>query len=228
MFPDLTRDDVFRIETRRLWLRWPRFQDAHRIVQIAANTEVAEMVGVLAIPFPANGGETYVFEGRKGNAVGTQLRLVIAEKRRPDHFIGIIGSRWLSAPDEAKARVSLGFWLDPAQWGNGLATEAAQALIDAIFAFTDADEIESMVRVINPASRRVLEKCGFQNVGPDMWDAPALRSRVPVDRFVLARSTFRSLKGWRDPRFEGREASDPVATDRSGRRGTPQQMAALA
>ncbi len=28
MFPDLTRDDVFRIETKRLWLRWPRIQDA--------------------------------------------------------------------------------------------------------------------------------------------------------------------------------------------------------
>jgi hypothetical protein len=24
MFPDLLRDDVFRLETRRLWLRWPR------------------------------------------------------------------------------------------------------------------------------------------------------------------------------------------------------------
>ena len=28
MFPDLTRDDVFRLETRRLWLRWPRAADA--------------------------------------------------------------------------------------------------------------------------------------------------------------------------------------------------------
>ena len=35
MFPDLTRDDVFRLETRRLWLRWPRLADAQAIVRLA-------------------------------------------------------------------------------------------------------------------------------------------------------------------------------------------------
>ena len=33
MFPDLTRDDVFRLETRRLWLRWPRLADVQAIVR---------------------------------------------------------------------------------------------------------------------------------------------------------------------------------------------------
>ena len=28
LFHDLTRDDVFRLETRRLWLRWPRLASA--------------------------------------------------------------------------------------------------------------------------------------------------------------------------------------------------------
>ena len=28
MFPEIAKDDVFRIETRRLWLRWPRLADA--------------------------------------------------------------------------------------------------------------------------------------------------------------------------------------------------------
>ena len=31
MFPDLARDDVFRLETSRLWLRWPRMGDAAAI-----------------------------------------------------------------------------------------------------------------------------------------------------------------------------------------------------
>ena len=28
MFPEITRDDIFRLETERLWLRWPRAADA--------------------------------------------------------------------------------------------------------------------------------------------------------------------------------------------------------
>ena len=35
MFPELTRDDVFRLETRRLWLRWPRMADANAILRLA-------------------------------------------------------------------------------------------------------------------------------------------------------------------------------------------------
>ena len=31
MFPDYFRDDVFRLETQRLWLRWPTAADAPTI-----------------------------------------------------------------------------------------------------------------------------------------------------------------------------------------------------
>jgi hypothetical protein len=37
MFPDLARDDVFRLETPRLWLRWPRICDAAAIHNFAAD-----------------------------------------------------------------------------------------------------------------------------------------------------------------------------------------------
>ena len=47
MFPDLTRDDVFRLETRRLWLRWPRQADAQAIVRLAGEKSVAEMTARL-------------------------------------------------------------------------------------------------------------------------------------------------------------------------------------
>jgi hypothetical protein len=36
MFPDLTADDIFRIETERLWLRWPRASDALAITSFVS------------------------------------------------------------------------------------------------------------------------------------------------------------------------------------------------
>jgi RimJ/RimL family protein N-acetyltransferase len=42
-------------------------------------------------------------------------------------------------------------------------------------------------RVSNPASRRVLEKCGFQWTGVGLYRIRALASSAPVDRFRLDR-----------------------------------------
>ena len=43
MFPDITRDDVFRIETPRLWLRWPERRDCAAIRAYASCFAVADM-----------------------------------------------------------------------------------------------------------------------------------------------------------------------------------------
>ncbi len=52
MFPEITRDDVFRLETRRLWLRWPRAKDAAQHAAIVAHRDVAEMTSRIPHPLP--------------------------------------------------------------------------------------------------------------------------------------------------------------------------------
>jgi RimJ/RimL family protein N-acetyltransferase len=193
MFPELTRDDVFRIETRRLWLRWPKVQDANAIARLAGAADVAEMTGTVPHPYPPGEAERFVFAARKGNATGCSLQLAIAPRQVPDQFLGVIGAR---AKD---GQMDMGYWLGEPHWGQGFATEAAHALIDAVFTYTEAAAMTASARVVNPASRGVIEKCGFQFVGSDMAEAPARGGRVAVDRFRLSRSTWESLKDWRAP-----------------------------
>jgi RimJ/RimL family protein N-acetyltransferase len=201
MFPDLTRDDVFRIETRRLWLRWPRVQDAVAVQRVHANADVAAMTGVIPHPFPSGAAERFIFEERKANATGQRMSLAIAPRDKPDVYIGRVGSRILPTGANGRLRCSLGYWLDPAHWGKGFVTEAAHGLIDTIFSYTDMEEVEASARVINPSSRRVLEKCGFQFITSQMMDLPELKGGVHVDTFLLRRSTWESLKDWRGPRI---------------------------
>jgi hypothetical protein len=64
MFPDLTRDDVFRLETRRLWLRWPRLADAQAITRLAGEKAVAEMTARIPHPYTPEEAERFIFQAR--------------------------------------------------------------------------------------------------------------------------------------------------------------------
>ncbi|HEY1543018.1 MAG TPA: GNAT family N-acetyltransferase, partial [Xanthobacteraceae bacterium] len=48
----------------------------------------------------------------------------------------------------------------------------------------------------NPASRHVIEKCGFQWTGVGLCRIRAIHSSAPVDRFRLERGIWASLKSW--------------------------------
>lgn len=192
MFPDLTRDDVFRLETRRLWLRWPRLADAQAIVRFAGEKAVAEMTARIPHPYIPEMAERFVFQARQSNADGRSLQLAITPKGKPNSLIGLVGI----GPSPEDGKPSLGYWLGIPFWGQGYATEGARALIDAFFAYGHEDELRALARVINPGSRRVLEKCGFAYQGSGLAELQARGGFYPADHFRLDRRAWESLKSW--------------------------------
>src|SRR6201999_1478156 len=90
----------------------------------------------------------------------------------------------------------LGYWLGVAHWGRGFGTEAARAAVDFFFETFQADTLFAYARVSNPASRNVLEKCGFQWTGVELQRFEVLASSAPVDSFRLSRGVWTSLKSW--------------------------------
>lgn len=191
MFPELTRDDVFRLETRRLWLRWPRMADASAILRQAGEKAVAEMTASIPHPYPVDAVEPFIFAMRKGNALGDHLVLAITPRSKPNELIGMIG-----AHKQATGVPFIGYWLGTQHWNKGYATEAVQALIDSLFTLVDIPAIEADTRVINPASRRVLEKSGFRAEGSFLKSLPARGGLFPCEQFRLDRSTWSALKSW--------------------------------
>lgn len=191
MFPELTRDDVFRLETRRLWLRWPRMADANAILRLAGEKAVAEMTASIPHPYPSQAVEPFIFGARKGNALGEHLMLAITPRSKPNELIGMIG-----AHAQATGVPFIGYWLGAPHWGKGYATEAVQGLIDSLFSLIDVAAVEADTRVINPASRRVLEKSGFRAEGSFLKSLPARGGLFPCEQFRLDRSTWAALKSW--------------------------------
>jgi ribosomal-protein-alanine N-acetyltransferase len=109
-------------------------------------------------------------------------------------FIGWCSlTRW--NPDYRSA--SLGYCLDDSAWGNGYATEAAQALLQWAFGTLDLNRVQAETDTRNAASARVLEKLGFMREG-------ALRENCVVNGEVSDSWVFGLI------RREWRPRSEPV------------------
>ena len=173
------------LETERLVLRAPRLGDAKTIAVLANDRRIAENTARIAHPYRLADAEDFIASANLGNEAVFFITL------RNGLVIGGCGFLQVDRhPPE------IGYWLGVKHWGKGYATEAVRALIDHAFTNTDHMALQSSVRVTNPASRRVLEKCGFQWTGVGLCRIRALGSSVPVDRFRLERGIWTALKSW--------------------------------
>ena len=191
MFPDYFRDDVFRLETQRLWLRWPTAADAATIEKLAGEHEIAQFTARIPHPYPKGSAEGFVLAARKANCNGAALHLALALRQKPGVAIGMVSL------EGAGDTLELGYWLGRMYWGSGLMSEAVAGLLDFVWLATDIEKIEAAAALPNLRSRRALERAGFVSTGEGLVDAPARGGALPARRFELLRSTprFGALPG---------------------------------
>jgi RimJ/RimL family protein N-acetyltransferase len=65
----------------------------------------------------------------------------------------------------------IGYWVAKPYWNQGICTEALRLMLDHIRETTDIKSLISGHFVDNPASGRVMEKCGFVPTGETCIDA---------------------------------------------------------
>lgn len=193
MFPEISREDIFRLETRRLWLRWPHASDMRAAAAPVAGAPAPEEASGDPYRDPA-----VLAAWRDANATGTELHFVMTGRGIDRGLIGSVDLVPVRGHAEA-CGLRLRVWLDAAMHGRGLATEAVQATVDTAFMLTATPLVSASARVLDPAFRRVLEKCGFGYCGTGLdpaGDGPGLTAS---DRFRLDRKAWASLKSWRVP-----------------------------
>jgi RimJ/RimL family protein N-acetyltransferase len=173
------------LETERLILRAPRLGDAKAVAMLANDRRIAENTARIPHPYRLGDAEDFIAQA----SLSGEMIFFITQRNG-----ALIGACGLSDVDGQAPE--LGYWLGVRHWGKSYATEAVRAVIDYGFSELDHDALQSCARVTNPASRRVLEKCGFQWTGVGLHRMLALNSSVPVDRFRLDRGLWSSLKSW--------------------------------
>jgi RimJ/RimL family protein N-acetyltransferase len=180
----LRENSIPVLETGRLVLRAPRRADVKAMTVLANDRRIAE--NTARIPHPYREEDAKQFLGAVNRQDGEAVFVISLDAK----LIGVCGVE----PREGGAEI--GYWLGTPYWGKGYATEAVRALIDFAFDDLDHDALQAGARVTNPASRRVLEKCGFQWTGVGLYRIRAINSSAPIDRFRLDRGLWASLKSW--------------------------------
>ena len=172
--------------TARLILRAPRLGDAKVIAALANDRHIAENTARIPHPYKLGDAKDWI-GGANTNPDEEQYVITLSDGT-------LIGACGIEQPDDGMA--SIGYWLGQPFWGKGYATEAVRALIDHAFGELEHEELQASARVTNPASRHVIEKCGFQWTGVGLCRIRAIHSSAPVDRFRLERGIWASLKSW--------------------------------
>jgi RimJ/RimL family protein N-acetyltransferase len=174
------------LETERLILRAPTLEDAKHVAALANDKRIAENTRRLPHPYSRTDAQDFISAVNVPN--GEIAFLITTREGVP------VGACGVAAYDETAPEI--GYWLGTPFWNRGFATEAVRALIDFAFTELEHDTLSAGARVTNPASRRILEKCGFQWTGVGLVRIRALNSSAPIDRFRLDRGLWTSLRSW--------------------------------
>jgi RimJ/RimL family protein N-acetyltransferase len=162
------------IETDRLVLRPLQRSDKGMLQLYAGDARVARMTTSIPHPLPPGAEDAFIDRA-------------LSEKRREDvwaldgtrsglgELVGVIG---LERMEDAARQSEVGYWVAPAFWNTGLASEAVTALLAAnphgaatVFASVFQD---------NPVSARVLTNAGFEYLGDAEAFSVARGARVPT------------------------------------------------
>jgi [ribosomal protein S5]-alanine N-acetyltransferase len=150
-----------RLVTERLVLRALDLDDAPAISERAGDRRVARFLMAVPSPYPVSLATRWIMARIAWWPQQRGVTLAITRREAPEQLLGSVSLRRYARDQRAE----LGYWLGADAWGQGYATEAADALVDFGFRELQLRRIYAQVLEGNQASCRVLEKVGMLSEG---------------------------------------------------------------
>lgn len=149
-----------KIETKRLILRPISLFDAKDMFEYASEPEVSKF---LTWEPHKSIEDTLEVLNKMTNASDNHkiFAVVLKENKK---MIGTIDAIIFGRSDEDR-KIEVGYCIGKNYWNKGLTTEALNAMINFLFKEYNIHRIQAKHALKNPASGRVMEKCGMKKEG---------------------------------------------------------------
>jgi len=164
------------IETERFILRPLRKSDSGLLEMHTGDKRVAEATRAIPHPLPPGATEAYIARSQKDDRVED---VWVMDGSAADHA-EVLGVVWLTRMDREQSEIA--FWVAPAFWNTGLASEAVRAMVAA-----NPHQAKTMFAEVfqdNPASARVITNAGFEYLGDAEAYSVARDAAVPTWTYV--------------------------------------------
>ncbi|WP_096187381.1 GNAT family N-acetyltransferase [Evansella halocellulosilytica] len=148
------------ITTNRLVLRLFQKSDAAAVTKLCNNYNIYKHTLYLPYPYSIEDALSWIVHHSDHFNADKSYEFAITDKESGELFGAIALSN-----NETFQNGEIAYWIGEQFWGNGYATEAAQAIIQ--FAFDEKNYHKVFARYFhsNPASGRVLQKLGMKKEG---------------------------------------------------------------
>ena len=176
------------LETNRLFLRPMSVADAPRVAAFGGDPDVARMIFRATVPWPLDVVEKFLNDWRWQGQLGFRLGIC---RKDTGALIGTIG---VGRPEygHVKGQPDIFHFFDLSESGQGFASEAVRAFVEAIFLRFEPASLGADVFHDNPASMRVLSKAGFEKTGTAMATSAARLEPAPVSVYRLANPNLKA------------------------------------
>ena len=167
--------DGITLESDRIVLRPWREKDAAALYKYASDPEVGPRAG-----WPPHKSIKESLEIiRTVFHNDTTWAIELKETGEPLGAMGYLPSEGSHLPSR-KGEPLVGYWVGRPYWNRGICTEALQLMLDHISEATDIRSLIGSHFIDNPASGRVMEKCGFVPTGETCIDQTLAGSDSPM------------------------------------------------
>ena len=175
-----------RLPTQRLVLRPPCAADDAAVLALLDDPAIARMTE--RIPHPIKLAD--IADRRRLNKDNGECMYAV---EHDGEVIGGAGVKLPGSGEPPRTMPRLGYWIGAPYQGTGYATEAVGAVVSACFGTLKCEIVGAGVFADNPASVRVLAKCGFQPVGRYMTFSASRRCECETIDFNLTAEHYRTL-----------------------------------
>lgn len=146
------------LNTQRLVLRPFETSDAKRVQTLAGAKEIGDVTSTVPHPYPDGVAETWISTHLENWIKRDLVTYAIVEKNT-NSLVGCISLIRIGSE-----LPELGYWIGVEYWGSGYCTEACQAILEFGYKEFNLKTIYGRHFARNPASGRVMEKCGLKYV----------------------------------------------------------------
>ena len=178
---------IVPLETPSLILRPLELADAEQTQKLFPRWEIVRFLnGRVPWPYPNDGAFTFYRDvALPAMARGEEWTWSLRLKTNPDQLIGSIGLM-------KEANNNRGFWLGLAWQGQGLMSEAADAVTDYWFDDLRFPVLRIPKAVENTASRRISEKQGMRMIAIEERDY--VSGRLPAEIWEITAEEWRARR----------------------------------